>query len=47
VGGRIKFELVLKEVGREWTGFFWLRIGTTDGMLCRLVGSMKCRVFLH
>jgi hypothetical protein len=47
LGGKIKFELILKEVGSEWTGFVWLRIGTTDEVICRLAGSMNCSAFLH
>jgi hypothetical protein len=38
IGGRMILELVLKKQGGKlWTGFIWLRIGTSDGLL----GSIK------
>jgi hypothetical protein len=34
VGERIKLRWVLRKQGaRLWTGFSWLRIGTSDGLL--------------
>jgi len=47
VDEKVKFEFILKEVGREWTGLIWLRIGTTDKVLCRLADSVNCSEFLH
>jgi hypothetical protein len=34
VDGKIALEWILeKDCGRLWTGFIWLRIGTSDGLL--------------
>jgi hypothetical protein len=33
VDGRIILEWILGKRGRVWTGFIWLRIGTSDGFL--------------
>jgi hypothetical protein len=34
VDGKIILEWILKkQVGRVWTGFIWLRIGTSGGVL--------------
>jgi hypothetical protein len=34
VNGRIILKWILKEQSRRvWTGFFWIRIGTGDGLL--------------
>jgi hypothetical protein len=34
IDGRIILELILgKQVGKVWTGFIWLRIGTSGGLL--------------
>lgn len=34
IDGRIRFKLILKkQAGRTWTGFMWVRIGTTDRLL--------------
>jgi hypothetical protein len=34
VDGRITLEWILEKYdGKVWTGFMWLRIGTSDGLL--------------
>jgi hypothetical protein len=36
IDGSIIIKLIFeKQVGEMWTGFIWLRIGTTDGLLSR------------
>jgi hypothetical protein len=33
VDGRLLEWILYKQVGRVWTGFIWLRIGTSVGLL--------------